>query len=31
MEEDHSSPAETGHPGDDVMCRCIAEAVILPS
>ena len=26
-----SPPADTGHPGDDVMCRCIAEAVILPS
>ena len=26
-----SPPADTGHPGDDVMCRCLAEAVITPS
>ena len=22
---------KTGHPGDDVLCRCVTEAVILPS
>ena len=26
-----SPPAETGHPGNDVLCHCYAEPVILPS